>query len=159
MFYLPEIFINYNNLNLGICQNHIPVNDAVLPNWSKSDPRLFVKMNKKAMESTKVSRKINEWIDLIFGFKQTGNEAINALNVFKYFSYEGNVDFQKLSNQERDDALLEVMEFGQIPIQVMNKVHEGKNCHEKCLDFFSRPAYLINFQAKEKEYTITLATK
>jgi len=159
MFYLPEIFINYNELNLGICQNQVRVNDAVLPNWSKADPRLFVKMNKKAMESSKVSRKINEWIDLIFGYKQNGIEAINSLNVFKFFGYEGKVDYNKLSEQERDDALLEVMEFGQIPIQLMNKSHDRKECHEKSLDFFSRPAYLINFQAKEKGYNIQLSSK
>ena len=111
------------------------------------------------MESSKVSRKINEWIDLIFGYKQNGTEAINSLNVFKYFSYEGNVDYTKLSDQERDDAILEVIEFGQIPIQLTNKPHECKDSHEKCLDFFSRPAYLINFKEKEKGYNINLLSK
>lgn len=40
-------------------------------------------------ESEHVSNHLHEWIDLIFGFKQRGEEAINALNVFYYCTYEG----------------------------------------------------------------------
>lgn len=36
-----------------------------------------------------MSSHLHEWIDLIFGFKQRGEEAINALNVFYYCTYEG----------------------------------------------------------------------
>lgn len=40
-------------------------------------------------ESEHVSSHLHEWIDLIFGCKQRGEEAINALNVFYYCTYEG----------------------------------------------------------------------
>lgn len=36
-----------------------------------------------------MSNHLHEWIDLIFGYKQRGEEAINALNVFYYCTYEG----------------------------------------------------------------------
>lgn len=36
-----------------------------------------------------MSSHLHEWIDLIFGYKQRGEEAINALNVFYYCTYEG----------------------------------------------------------------------
>jgi len=36
-----------------------------------------------------VSAHLHEWIDLIFGFKQRGPEAVEALNVFYYCTYEG----------------------------------------------------------------------
>jgi hypothetical protein len=40
-------------------------------------------------ESDHVSRTLNLWIDLIFGFKQRGPEALAANNVFYYLTYEG----------------------------------------------------------------------
>ena len=38
-----------------------------------------------------MSAHLHEWIDLIFGYKQTGKEALKAHNVFHYLFYEGTV--------------------------------------------------------------------
>ena len=48
----------------------------------------FVRTQRAALESEYVSQNLHHWIDLIFGFKQRGEEARKADNVFYYLTYE-----------------------------------------------------------------------
>ncbi|CAJ1974740.1 unnamed protein product [Sphenostylis stenocarpa] len=66
-----------------------------LPAWAES-PVDFVHKHRMALESEYVSANLHEWIDLIFGYKQQGKEAIAANNVFFYITYEGTVDIDKI---------------------------------------------------------------
>lgn len=54
-----------------------------------------------------MSCQLHQWIDLIFGYKQQGPEAIRALNVFYYLTYEGAVNLSSIS----DPMLREVSVF------------------------------------------------
>ena len=56
--------------------------DVTLPGWSGQDPRLFVLVHRQALESDYVTQHLAAWIDLVFGFKQQGKAAIDAVNVF-----------------------------------------------------------------------------
>ncbi len=64
------------------------VDDVILPPWAAS-PHDFIAQHQRALESDHVSRNLHNWIDLIFGFKQRGPAAVEALNVFYYCTYEG----------------------------------------------------------------------
>ena len=45
-----------------------------------------------------MSQHLGEWIDLIFGFKQRGEEAQKAANVFFYLTYPGMVDIDSIED-------------------------------------------------------------
>lgn len=46
-------------------------------------------MSLSLQECDYVSGQLHHWIDLIFGYKQTGPEAEKATNLYNYYSYEG----------------------------------------------------------------------
>ena len=91
-FYLPEFLLNANRFDLGRKQSGVVLDDVVLPPWAKNDPREFIRMHRMALESDYVSAHLNEWIDLIFGYKQQGQPAVDAANVFHHLFYEGAVN-------------------------------------------------------------------
>ena len=76
LFYLPEMLINGDRLDLGIKQNGQSVDHTILPPWAMDDPRLFIKIHRQALESDYVRENLHHWIDLIFGYKQQGSEAV-----------------------------------------------------------------------------------
>jgi len=63
-------------------QNGERVSDVKLPPWSHHDARLFVLIHRQALESDIVRQCLPAWIDLVFGYKQRGKEAVDAVNVF-----------------------------------------------------------------------------
>lgn len=63
-FYLPEFLTNSEHFDFGKRHNGIKVNDVNLPVWCRSDPRLFVLINRQSLESDYVSKHLHQWIDL-----------------------------------------------------------------------------------------------
>lgn len=96
-YFLPEMFLNIEQFELGRKQNNELVDDVLMPPWCPNyDARLFTLILRQALESSYVSEKLHHWIDLIFGYKQTGKAAIEAINVFHPATYYGVID---LNNQ------------------------------------------------------------
>ncbi|MEQ2239137.1 Neurobeachin-like protein 2 [Ilyodon furcidens] len=123
-FYFPEFLQNMNGFDLGRLQiSQDMVTDVVLPRWATSRED-FIRKHRKALESEHVSSHLHEWIDLIFGCKQRGEEAVKALNVFYYCTYEGAVDLDAIANENERKALEGIISnFGQTPCQLLKEPH------------------------------------
>ncbi|XP_074640856.1 neurobeachin-like protein 1 isoform X2 [Tubulanus polymorphus] len=123
-FYLPEFLQNLNGFDLGVRQlSYERVDAVVLPKWAKS-PEDFVSKHRKALESDYVSANLHNWIDLIFGYKQKGEAAVEALNVFYYCTYEGAVDLDAIVDPlERKAVEGMINNFGQTPCQLLKEPH------------------------------------
>ncbi|XP_020531372.1 BEACH domain-containing protein C2 isoform X2 [Amborella trichopoda] len=126
LFYLPEALINENNIDFGMTQLGGKLDSVRLPPWAKS-PVDFVHKHRLALESEHVSAHLHEWIDLIFGYKQRGKEAISANNVFFYITYEGAVDIDKIEDPVLQRATQDqIAYFGQTPSQLLTVPHLKK---------------------------------
>lgn len=102
-----------------------------MPPWANGSPNEFVRINREALESEYVSEHLNEWIDLIWGFKQNGVSAIEACNVFYYLTYPDSVNISSIEDPLiRQSVLSQKLNFGQMPEQLFKKPHpkrQGKS--------------------------------
>lgn len=124
-FYLPEFLVNTNKYDFGLRQNMTKSIDSVeLPPWAKGDPKIFIAKHREALESPYVTRNLHHWIDLVFGFKQKGEAALDAVNVFHHLSYQGAKDIDNIDDPvERLATIGIIHNFGQTPHQVFQRPH------------------------------------
>lgn len=86
-----------------------------------------------------MSEHLHEWIDLIFGYKQRGKEAIEANNVFFYLTYEGAVDIDSIEDEvQRRSIEAQVANFGMTPTQLFDRPHPRRHS----IDELRTPAQL-----------------
>jgi WD40 repeat protein len=81
-----------------------------------------------ALESEYVSMHLHDWIDLIFGYKQRGENAKEAHNLFYYLTYEDAVNIDSIKDPVQKDAVLQqIAQFGQTPIQLFTAKHPRRD--------------------------------
>jgi len=117
-FFLHEFLTNKQEFNFGVRQNGEGIDNVVLPLWCKSDPRLFITIMRQALESNYVTNNLNNWIDLIFGYKQSGKAALEAINCYHpacYFGYP----VEQISDPVQRKAIETMIKtWGQTPKQL-----------------------------------------
>ncbi|XP_055603286.1 protein FAN-like [Uranotaenia lowii] len=122
-----DFLMNKMKINFGQRFDGSPVNHVTLPKWAGGSPEKFVQLQRQALESDYVSANLHHWIDLIFGYKQRGEEALKADNLFYYLCYEGSVDLDQIKDLAARHALeVQISEFGQIPKQLFRTPHVSK---------------------------------
>eukprot|EP00698_Gefionella_okellyi_P026273 TRINITY_DN9942_c0_g1_i1.p1 TRINITY_DN9942_c0_g1~~TRINITY_DN9942_c0_g1_i1.p1 ORF type:complete len:2968 (+),score=749.63 TRINITY_DN9942_c0_g1_i1:68-8971(+) len=127
MFYMPELFTNRDKFVFGRRQDGTPMDDVILPRWAKS-PEDFIRQHRAALESEYVSEHLHEWLDLIFGSKQRGDEAVTADNLFFHLTYEGSVDVDSIQDPViRAATISQIDNYGQTPSQLLTKPHPRRN--------------------------------
>ncbi|KAI9913338.1 hypothetical protein PsorP6_005260 [Peronosclerospora sorghi] len=130
---------NTKHLDLGTTQTSDRVDDVVLPPWAHGNAIEFVQKHRAALESEYVSETLHHWIDLIFGYKQQGAQAVKANNckldsqrfclaIFYYLSYEGSVDLEAIDDPlEKASLEAQIQEFGQTPKLLFSTPHPFRN--------------------------------
>ncbi|XP_023679913.1 WD repeat- and FYVE domain-containing protein 4 isoform X2 [Paramormyrops kingsleyae] len=130
-YYLPDFLVNSNNFELGCTQDGTTVGDVVLPPWAKGDPQEFIRMHREALECDYVSSHLHLWIDLIFGYKQQGSAAVDAVNTFHPYFYADKLDLGNMKDPLKKSTVLGfVSNFGQIPKQLFSKPHPPRSGHK-----------------------------
>jgi len=126
-YYLPDFLVNSNGFDFGETQKGTTVDDVTLPPWAKGDPYRFVRLNRKALESPHVSKHLHKWVDLIFGYKQRGPEAVAAQNTFVHVTYEGEVDLDSMDDPiQKASTIAQIQNFGQTPKQLERRPFTAK---------------------------------
>ncbi|KAL0880570.1 hypothetical protein ABMA27_001801 [Loxostege sticticalis] len=122
LFYLPELFHNNEGLELGVRQCGLGVDEVEVPPWA-AESRAFVLLHRQALESPLVTDRLPHWVDLVFGYKQTGQAAIDALNVFPACTYYGFDPMSLEDEVDRTAAAAMVRTYGQAPRQLLRQPH------------------------------------
>ncbi|XP_072483675.1 WD repeat- and FYVE domain-containing protein 4 isoform X2 [Notamacropus eugenii] len=131
-FYLPEFLTNCNDVEFGCMQDGTVLDDVLLPPWAEGDPQKFISLHRQALESDFVSANLHHWIDLIFGYKQHGPAAVEAINTFHPYFYGDKMDLQTITDPLIKSTILGfVSNFGQIPKQLFTKPHPARTVQGK----------------------------
>ena len=135
LFYMPEIFQNGNELELNKISNGEDIdnvqflktdsntintnnaednsNNAIDENIDNSENFQKFKFLREMRESLDNEKKINQWIDLIFGVEQKETESHQL-----YFSKQSYISYENNSELFNNTLSLQSIEFGLIPFQL-----------------------------------------
>ena len=155
-FYLPEMFLNINNINFLSLKNGAKVDDVLIPeniiqeelyaNHSISNIqnekkknifRIFLFMNKMKNYLENMKDNLSYWLNIIFGTQQKYLKKNNG----QFFRTESYIDkddetFKKYSS---DDIIMKSVEFGLIPLQIifdpknLNSIKNRKSLFDKTI--------------------------
>ena len=121
-FFAPEFLENRDHFDLGY-NGDKKVDNVELPNWAKT-PYEFIYLNRKALESEYVSKYLNKWIDLIWGYKQSGKNAVKADNTFLPEMYKDIWTTKTLSDPIKRSQIEAIQcHVGQIPPKLFENPH------------------------------------
>ena len=127
-FTLPDFLVNSNKFKFGINPyTKQDIDDVVLPNWARTATE-FIHIHRQALESNYVSNNLHKWIDLIFGFAQSGQAAIDADNTYFDESYESCLTKEVLKDSERTKHIqTAAASLGITPRMLFDKPHRPRN--------------------------------
>ena len=123
-FYLPEMFMNINNINFGKKDDGMKVDDCIVPNDNKEETIekfcIFINEMRDYLEKAEKDKDISKWIQIIFGIKQKYENY--KKNMGQYFRSECYIDNLSLDFSERiiDQTIIAKYDFGTIPLKTID---------------------------------------
>ena len=148
-FYLPQMCININQLNLGCLQipnkiegtsygifiqhlnlkygDEVQVNNVLLPYWSKNNNYLFISFHREMLENKLL--KIEDWCNLIFGYYSRGKEAQKKGNLYIYYNYWESINVRKYILQKNNSYKnhKDLAQLGLNPCKIIQNKIKRKN--------------------------------
>jgi hypothetical protein len=125
-YYLAAFLQRSNTHDFGTLPSGERVDAVSLPPWAEGSAERFVALMRAALESDIASDSLNEWIDLVFGYKQKGEEALKASNLFPISSYE-KANNEHLSDTDREVLRCKIKNWGQTPAQLFKTPHPRRD--------------------------------
>ena len=132
-FILPEIFRNINKLTINSNKPNVE-----LPKWANNHYYEFIKKHRMSLESEECQKVLHHWIDLIFGYKQIGEQAKIAHNLFMNHTYWKKISIKEdnRTNLNANDETwinhyLKAVEKGLTPRQLLKEENTSKLTNKK----------------------------
>ena len=122
LYYMPEIFENNNGLEFNKISNGQDIDDVIFSNTLNNiDNKNYencknlqkYKFLNDLRENLENEKKINQWIDLIFGVEQKETE-----NHQVYFEKQSHINYENNSEIFNNPLSLQSVDFGLIPFQL-----------------------------------------
>lgn len=160
--FLPEMYRNILKVNFGETQEKNIVDHVILPQWANDDPYYFTYKMREFFESDNVVENIHKWFDLVFGYKQRGEPAVEARNLYPSITYEDGIDINKPENQQmKDPLLIQAYNYGQCATQLFTEPHIKRERLKPTYLFFEKEAVLDSktFDFSKKKFGIITAGK
>ncbi|OHT16368.1 hypothetical protein TRFO_13208 [Tritrichomonas foetus] len=121
-FFFPEFLTNINGLELK---------DFQFPSGI-TNPFEFVYQHRKLLESNEISKRLHQWINLIWGYKQKGKDAHDSLNYRHPFILENVWESEASFLIKADQQVSSMIHlYGSIPSQLFTEPHPIKEIHER----------------------------
>lgn len=158
MFFNVWVLENFGNIKLGVMSDGTVVHNVSFPNWASCGWDFIIK-HRNLLESSMVSKELHLWIDLIFGFRQNGENGESVLNIFCPPCYE--FRFDEFCNTHDSDEIIpmteQVYHFGQCPLVIFrDKGHVLRDDVGKAFRlykyFYFNADRDIKFENKEKKF-------
>lgn len=142
---LPEMYKNHFKVNFGATQEKDTVDSIRLPGWANDDPYYFTTKMREFLEHDYVSLNISKWIDLFFGFKQKGENAVEATNLYPSITYEDGININTPENQMMLNSLtVQAYNFGQCPTQMFTEAHLTRSVNKITPSFIEQGVEVQN---------------
>jgi len=163
MYSFPEVFL----------QNDSSIGDLKVPSWS-TDTYEYIYFLRKTLESSNVTKSINNWIDMIWGSSQRGEEAEMKLSLFMPYLFQDVWDrFKQEANEKKQMIQDLAINLGSIPPQlffnpfpsqnISNDPHSqlemyraisfsNSEIHRATVQFINSKKWTIFFQTKKNTF-------